>query len=381
MSAPLHVQGAGILRDGRIETGDIGLADGMFADDAPGRRIDLSGYLVLPGIVDLHGDGFERHVAPRRGAMKSLSEGLRAAASELAVNGVTTGVLAQFQSWEGGLRGADFADQVLTAIAALNDTLDMDLIGQLRFEVNLIDDYDALPARIDAWGLRYVVFNDHLPHDRLAAGRKPPRLTGQALKAGRSPERHLALMQDLHARRADVPPALDRLCADLAARGVRMGSHDDRSADTRAIWRGRGARIAEFPETLDAAEAARAGGDIVVMGAPNVVRGGSHNGNVSALDLVTLGLCDALASDYHYPSLIRAVRFITDAGLRDLAGAWALVSQGPAQALDLPDRGRIAPGLRADFVVMNAETRRVEATFAQGTVTHMTGAVAARFLA
>ncbi len=85
-----------------------------------------------------------------------------------------------------------------------------------------------------------------------------------------------------------------------------MGSHDDHSAGERAALRGRGVGIAEFPETLEAAEAARAGGDTIVMGAPNLMRGGSHNGNVSALDVVAMGLCDALASDYHYPSPRRA---------------------------------------------------------------------------
>ena len=380
MSPPLRLTGARILRDGRIEQGEIAMDRGLFEDTSDGRTVDLTGYLILPGIVDLHGDGFERHVAPRRGAMKSLADGLRAAACELAANGVTTGVLAQFWSWEGGLRGAAFADQVLSAIADLDAELAMDLIGQLRFEVNLLDDYAALSDKIDRWGLRYLVFNDHLPHDRLAQGRKPPRLTGQALKAGRSPENHLALMQALHARRAEVPAALDLLCDQLQARGIRLGSHDEQTAEARDIWRGRGARISEFPETLEAAEAARSGGDFVVMGAPNVVRGGSHNGNVSALDTIAMGLCDALASDYHYPSLVRAVAFVEASGLRDLAGAWDLVSKGPARALGLQDRGEIAAGLRADFVVMNETTRRIEATFAKGQVIHMTGGVGARFI-
>lgn len=104
-----------------------------------------------------------------------------------------------------------------------------------------------------------MVFNDHLPHDRLEAGKQPRRLMGQALKAGRSPEKHLALIHDLHARSGEVPAALDRLCETLGARGLAMGSHDDTTADSRSAWRRRGVRIAEFPETLAAAEAARAG--------------------------------------------------------------------------------------------------------------------------
>ena len=164
----------------------------------------------------------------------------------------------------------------------------------------------ACPERIAAWQVPYVVFNDHLPHDRLAEGRKPPRLTGQALKAGRNPDKHFELLLSMHARRDEVPAALDALCATLARQGVRMGSHDDATTRTRADWRARGAPIAEFPETLEAAEAARSAGDHIILGSPNVVRGGSHKGNASALDLITMGYCDALASDYHYPSPRRA---------------------------------------------------------------------------
>ena len=134
------------------------------------------------------------------------------------------------------------------------------------------------------------------------------------------------------------------LAARLAARDVRLGSHDDHSAGDRAEWRARGCPITEFPETLEAAEAARAGGDGIVLGAPNVMRGGSHKGNASALDLIALGLCDALASDYHYPSLWRAALFLERAGVLDLAGAWALVSAGPARLLGLDDRGGAQPG-------------------------------------
>ena len=159
-----------------------------------------------------------------------------------------------------------------------------------------------------------------------------------------------------------------------------MGSHDDRTADERREWRARGAGIAEFPETMEAAEEARAGGDAIIMGAPNVVRGGSHNGNVSAVEMVMMGLVDALASDYHYPSLRRAAFLLADGGVTDLAGAWALISSGPAKLLGLPDRGEISEGKRADLVVLDAATRRVAATFAGGRVSYMSGEAAARFI-
>lgn len=226
-----------------------------------------------------------------------------------------------------------------------------------------------------------MVFNDHLPHERLAAGKKPPRLTGQALKAGRNPEVHWQMMQDMHARRDEVPGCLDVLCTELAALGVRLGSHDDQTAEGRRVWRARGARISEFPETLEAAEAARAAGDPVILGSPNVVRGGSHKGNASALELIAMGLCDALASDYHYPSPRRAALMLERSGLLDLEGAWRLVSHGPAQLLGLNDRGTLEAGKRADILVLDKATQRIAATFAGGRVSYMAGEVAGRFLA
>ena len=230
-----------------------------------------------------------------------------------------------------------------------------DLRAQLRFETHQLDLYEYLPKLIAAHGIGYVVFNDHLPHDRLAEGRKPPRLVGQALKAARNPDAHFQAMLDMHARRDEVPAALDRLCQTLGALDVQMGSHDDNSAEGRQIWHERGVQVAEFPETLEAAEQARADGDAVVLGAPNVVRGASHKGNVSALDLITMGLCDALASDYHYPSPRRAALMIARSGLMPFEGAWSLVSSGPARVLGLPDRGQIVPGFRADLLILNAK--------------------------
>ena len=377
----LDLMNAEVLHPEGLSRAPLSFAEGVINDRPVGRSVDLTGFQVLPGIVDLHGDAFERHLAPRRGAMKQLSEGLVAAEAELAANGMTTAVLAQFVSWEGGLRGLEFADQVFSGIRDTAPELVTDIRPQLRFETHMLDLYDSLPQHMAEWGVGYVVFNDHLPHDRLAAGKMPKRLVGQALKAGRSPESHLAQMQEMHARRDEVPAALDRLCAELAQRGVKMGSHDDQTAEGRGLWRARGVTLAEFPETQEAAEAAHGAGDAVIMGAPNVVRGGSHNGNLSALDLISMGLCHALASDYHYPSPRRAALMLAQSGLLDLAGAWALVSSGPAQVLGLTDRGTLAPGKRADIVVLDKTTGRVAATFVAGRVSFMSGAVAERFVA
>lgn len=380
MAIECRIVGASVLTPEGWSTDALSIGDGVILASDAGPDIDLSGYLVLPGIVDAHGDGFERHMAPRRGALREAHHGVIAAASELAVNGITTAVLAQFFSWEGGMRDPNFAEHVFESVCAVRPTVPVDLRLQLRLETHLIDEFARAEAAIDRFGIGYVVFNDHLPHQRLSEGRKPPRLTGQALKSGRSPEAHLALMQDLHARSSEVPAQLDKLSANLRGRGVVLGSHDDQTKANRDIWAKRGASVSEFPETLEAAQAARADGAHIVLGAPNVVRGASHAGNIAAFDLVAEGLCDSLASDYHYPSPLRAAFRLEELGLCDLATSWRMVSAGPAQMLGLRDRGDLVPGKRADLIVLDPETRRVLATIAGGEVAHMSGPVADRFL-
>lgn len=375
--ADLDLTGAQVLTPEGLNEARLSISGGLIADGRSGREVDVSGYLVLPGIVDAHGDGFERHVAPRRGAMKQVAEGLVAVEAEVAANGITTATLAQFISWEGGVRGPEFGAQVFEAIRDIAPSLATDIRGQLRFETHLLELYEELPDLLEAWGVRYVVFNDHLPHDRLAEGQAPQRLVAQALKAGRSPEQHLALMQDLHGRSGEVPDALDWLCNRLSRQGTLMGSHDDQTAASRQIWQARSVTIAEFPETVEAASATAGP---VVLGAPNLVRGGSHNGNVSALDLVMMGNCTALASDYHYPSPRRAALMLWKTGALDLGAAWHLVSAGPSELLGLSDRGSLVPGRRADIVFLDAQSHRVCATMAAGRFSYLSGDIAERFL-
>lgn len=373
----LRLTGAEVLTPDGLTREALSIAGGVIARGG-GREVDLGGFVVLPGIVDLHGDGFERHMAPRRGALTDPAAGLDALEAELGANGITTATLAQFWSWEGGMRGPEFAETLCAALA-VHPVL-ADLRVQLRLELGCFESFEAALALVDGAGIRQVVFNDHLPHDRLAAGRRIPRLEGQALKSGRSPADHKALLERLHHGIGQARAALPRLCADLTARGVLLGSHDDPTPAARAGWRALGARLSEFPLSREVAEAARTAGDAVVLGAPNVMRGGSHRKRgARAVDLLREGLCDALASDYHYPAPAGAARRLLSEGW-SLARAWELVSAGPARVLGLGDRGRIAPGLRADLVVTDPHLGRVHATFAAGRPIWMAGPVAERFL-
>jgi len=375
MFTPLHLTftGAEILLPDGLACADLSIAEGRISTAPAPRAVALPGCRILPGIVDLHGDGFERHLAPRRGLMRDMGEGLAHLDAELAASGITTAVLAQFWSWEGGMRGPDFARAMAVALDRARPDLLSDMQLQLRLETHLTDQYDEVAAFVAAHAIRYLVFNDHLPHEALERGRKVPRLTGQALKSGRSPEAHLALIQALHARSPGVPAALDAFAARLAAAGVRLGSHDDTTAEGRTAMRARGVDIAEFPETEIATRAAHAGGDAVILGAPNVVRGGSHAGKQSAEAAIRDGLCDVLVSDYHYPSLRQAaLQLVPAIGLQ---AAWDLVSASPARLMGWEDRGRIAPGLRADLVILDP-AGRVGATLSGGRIAHAAGLLA-----
>src|SRR6056300_246748 len=359
-----------------IQVGRVAISGNVFSEGTTGRSIDASGYTILPGLIDLHGDGFEHHMAPRRGAVKDLARGLRATGSGLAVNGITTAVVAQFYSWEGGMRGPHFASEVFTQLRNRRAHTPVDIIPRLRFEYLMREDWERAGAMIREFDIPYVVLNDHVPHEALAKGKKPPRLTGQALKAKRSPEAHLALLQQMHEGQEAALHDLPNWIAQFP--NVLFASHDDATKSQRQQFSQMGVKIAEFPETEAAAGAAIDLGEAVILGAPNVMRGSSHKGNVSARDLVTQNLCTALASDYHYPSMLQAaLQLSTEIGFEY---AWPLVSSNPASVLGLNDRGSVSAGQRADFIVLNADIQ-LEATFSNGRPAYLAGEFAARLLA
>ena len=377
---PIRLTGARVLRAGALIDDALTLA-GDRIGTGPAPEVDLSGFWVLPGIVDLHGDGFERHLTPRPAAPFDKRRALRSVAAELAANGVTTAWLAQSWSWEGGFRGADAAEALLAAVEAARPGLLPDIRVQLRLETHVLPEHPRVMTAVERFGIDFVVFNNHLPEATDLAARNPRRLALWAAQSGRTAEEMLAVVAAAEAQAPEVPAALAAIAARMAARGVRMGSHDDGDAATRAFFRGIGAPIAEFPTAGAAAEAARAAGEPVLMGAPNVVRGGSQSGNIAAETLLAAGLCDALMSDYYYPALAQSAFALAERGARDFAAAWALISAAPARIMGLEDRGRLDPGLRADLVIVDPESRTVEATIAGGCLAYAHGAAARRLMA
>jgi alpha-D-ribose 1-methylphosphonate 5-triphosphate diphosphatase len=224
-----------------------------------------------------------------------------------------------------------------------------------------------------------LAFNDHTP-EILPRLDDPAKAAAYAARSGVPVATLRAIGERAAAREAEVAAALDRVAAAARAAGIPMASHDDDSIENRALFRARGARISEFPMTEEIAGAARAAGDFVAMGSPNVVRGGSHMGWASAGALAEAGVCTVLTSDYFYPCMLRAPFVLAGRGVFDLASAWALVAENPAAAGGLADRGVIAAGKRADLLLVanGAGGPRVLATIAAGRVAHLTAEGAER---
>ncbi|MEI4485726.1 alpha-D-ribose 1-methylphosphonate 5-triphosphate diphosphatase [Frigidibacter sp. MR17.14] len=377
---PLRLTGAEILRDGVMQRRSLALEGGRITR-GPLPEVDMTGFYLLPGIIDLHGDAFERHITPRPSASFDIVQGLASADREAAANGVTTAFLAQGWSWEGGPRGPEACEHLLAALDALRPTQLTDLRVQIRAETHMVGSADRLIAAVEKHRVGYVVFNNHLAQAVEMQADRPGDFAVWAQKLGRSPEAHGRAVSAASARAREVPRHLCRLAEAFDRLGVVYGSHDDPDGDTREHYSMIGARIAEFPTGRTAAAAAKAMNDPVLMGAPNVVRGGSQAGNIAATDLIEVGLCDALVSDYYYPALAQAAWALVDRGLKTLPEAWAMISARPAEILRMPDRGRLDHGRRADVTVVNAETRAVEATICGGRLTWLAGEAGARFLA
>jgi len=383
MANEVQLVGGCVLNEGAFEETSISVDGDLIAGAPPSRApvIDISGYMVVPGIVDMHGDAFERHLAPRPRAPFPMQMGLAGTDRDAAVNGVTTAWMAQSWSWEAGMRHPDFAEAFLTAVRDYKPRALVDLRVQLRCETHTMDSFDRLLAAVATYDVDYVVFNDHLPEALEILENNPQDFAAWGARSGSSFEQHRDRVQRAKARDALVPDYIAGLSEYFAANSVRYGSHDDPDVATRKRYAALGASVCEFPTARAPAQAARGAGDCVVMGAPNVVRGGSQSGNISAEPLIAEGLCDVLVSDYHYPALPQAAFTLADNGVMSLAEAWALISSNPARRMGLADRGTLAEGQRADLVVINSETRAIEGTMSAGRWAHLCGELAARLSA
>jgi alpha-D-ribose 1-methylphosphonate 5-triphosphate diphosphatase len=372
MQTMLITGGTVLLADEGLQQADVSIRDSLVDHsvmETNGLRLDASGLLVLPGIVDLHGDAFERQIQPRPGVDFPVDLALRDTEAQLLANGITTAFHGVTLSWEPGLRSLAAWHALHDALAAGSWTCDMRV--HLRWEAFNLEALETAIAAIEAGQVHLVAFNDHTP-SIVRKLRDPVEGAKYSGRAGMHIDEFRDMAHTIAARSDDVPAALDRIGAAARAAGLPMASHDDDSLAAREGFRARGARICEFPMAEDVAVAATAAGDFVAMGCPNVVRGRSHLGWASAARMAEAGLCTVLTSDYFYPAMLRAAFILAERGVLDLPRAWALIAGNPARAAGLADRGEIAPGKRADLVVVDPTVPLVVATIVGGRIAHLT---------
>ena len=312
----LRVEGGLALLDDTLVQADVAIAGGVICDEfGPGGiRFDAAGLLVLPGIVDLHGDAFERQMQPRPGVPFPTALALADTEAQLLANGITTAFHAVTLSWEPGLRSPAAWRAMLDGLAARAWSCDMRV--HMRWEEHNLDALDQAVADIEAGRVHLLSFNDHTP----SILRKLATPAGAAKYGERAmiPAQELRCMAEAAlARQAEVRPSNARIAAAARTAGIAVASHDDDTVETRARYRALGATICEFPMAELVAADARAAGEAVVMGSPNVVRGGSHLNWASAASLAERGLCTVLVSDYYYPALAKAALMLAegDAGV------------------------------------------------------------------
>lgn len=358
------VKGALVARGGRIAAVDPGTSQVAGA-------VDLEGDWLLPGLVELHTDNLERLFSPRPGVRWPADAAMLTHDAQVAAAGITTVCDAVCVGFHGGkserLEYLNLSIDVLRRARAAG-ALKAEHLLHLRLEIadpNMLELFE--PLMIEQ-SLRLVSLMDHTPGQRqwrdvdqfrnFTLGRDvQSEADFQALLA-----RRLREQQD-HAQRhrAEVLRLLDGHTAVRA-------SHDDTTPEHVAEAVACGCTIAEFPTSIVAAEAARAAGMAIVMGAPNLIIGGSHSGNVAAADLAARGLLDVLSSDYVPASLLHSAFLLREGFGLAMPEAIAPITSNPAALLGLADRGRIAVGLRADLVQVReiGATPTVVAVWRQG---------------
>lgn len=358
MRGRLALSNARIVTADAVEEGSLIISDGVIQEIVPKGRvidaaIDVGGDFVLPGLVELHTDNLERQFQPRPAVRWPPDAAMLAHDQQMASAGITTvfdAVAVGFH--EGKEERNEFLQRSIDVLEQANEagSLKADHYLHLRCEVSSPHVVDMFEPLRDRGGVRLISFMDHTPGQRqwhdLEKYRNFHRSGGRRSEADLDAlvEKRLEeqkLYADKH-RRA--------LLERLEGMDVTLASHDDTTVGHIEEAVAEGITIAEFPTTGEAAAAAHRHGMTIVMGAPNVILGGSHSGNVSALDLAGSGHLDALSSDYVPVSLLHAVfRLVDKVGLT-LPDAAAKVTKSPAAMGGFSDRGEIAPGKRADLL-------------------------------
>lgn len=352
---------ARIVLEDEIVEGSLLVRDGLIADfdhGASRHGEDLGGDFLVPGFVELHTDHLENHYAPRPGVRWNPVAAVQAHDAQVAGAGITTVFDALRVGMDEDARTSTSEMQMLAdaiETAKREDRLRADHRLHLRCEVSAPDVLDGLAGFLDVLPVKLVSLMDHSPGQRQFASLDSYRAFYQG-KMGMSDAAYEAFAAKRIAQADEFSARHRREIVDLChPRGIAVASHDDATAAHVDEAASDGVSIAEFPTTMEAAAASRAADIRVLMGAPNLVRGGSHSGNVSAAVLAEAGQLDILSSDYVPFSLMIAVFALPELvpSIR-LPEAVRLVTRAPAEAVGLTDRGAIRPGLRADLVRVRA---------------------------
>ena len=345
-----------VLQD-RVITGQITFKDGQITaieDTAavPAGAIDCAGDLIIPGLVELHTDNLERHIEPRPKVEWPHGPAIIAHDAELASTGITT----VFDAMRVG-SSTDGRDYAAYARRLTNELLELRAANalkishhiHLRAEIcseTLLEELDEFSPE-DRVGL--VSLMDHTPGQRQFRDIEKLRVYYEGKHAGRG----LSFEDNIRRLKALRDSIGDKHEAGAVVAAKRLGavlaSHDDTTAEQVAVSAGHGIHLAEFPTTQEAAQACREADIAIMMGAPNIIRGGSHSSNVSAIDLARHDLLDIISSDYVPAALLVSAFRLADIW-GDLPRAIRCVSETPAKAAGLMDRGVLKPGLRADLI-------------------------------
>ncbi|WP_428698075.1 alpha-D-ribose 1-methylphosphonate 5-triphosphate diphosphatase [Stappia sp.] len=355
---------ARIVLDGEVIEGSLHVRDGRIAgidsgpSTLPGAE-DMGGDFVIPGLVELHTDHLENHYAPRPKVRWNPIAAVCAHDAQIAASGITT----VFDALRVGLdEDTDITSEDMRRLAdaieagVAKDRLRADHFIHLRCEVSAPNCLESFAVFDNDPRVRIASLMDHSPGQRQFASLEAYAVYYKG-KMKMTDAEFNAFCERRMAQSAEWSDANRKVVAEKArARGIVLASHDDATNAHVDEAIELGIRVAEFPTTLEAARASKDQGLAVLMGAPNVVRGGSHSGNVSARDLASHGLLDILSSDYIPFSLIQSAFFLGEVVEEiELPQAIAMVSKTPALSAGLEDRGEIAIGKRADLVRVRVE--------------------------
>ena len=345
-----------VLRDELVDGSlavDKGRISAVAGPTAVAGAIDLNGDFLLPGLVEMHTDNFERHLMPRPKVQWAELPALLAHDAEIAAAGITTvfDALGVGEADTESLRGSTWRD-VLETIdnCTRQGLLRADHHLHVRCELPAPNTVDLFEPFQGHERLSLISLMDHTPGQRQWENIEQARIyyTGKKGWSQQKFEQQVARANDLQAEFAEPHR---RFFVDYCrANQIALASHDDTTAAHVQQAHAEGASMSEFPTTVTAASEARKLGLRTVMGGPNVVRGGSHSGNVAAVELARLGLLDILSSDYVPGSLLSAVMSLVQQEVMTWPQAVATVTSTPALATGLLDRGALEAGLRADLI-------------------------------